>query len=80
MEPDKARTRLFKYLDNILAVSEEKFSKNKKKDEKRLKWGRLMVYSIQAYGKLLEIEQLEQRVEKLEQQIKEGVVIPCRKD
>jgi len=76
LKTDKARQRLFNYLDGILALSHEKFEVNNKKDETRLKWGRLMVQAIGTYGKLLETEELEQRVEKLEEQIKEGLVIP----
>ena len=76
MKTDKARQRLFNYLDGILALSHEKFEVNNKKDETRLKWGRLMVQAIVAYGKLLDTEELEQRVAKLEEQIKDSVVIP----
>jgi len=76
LKTDKVRKRLFNYLDGILALSHEKFEVNNKKDETRLKWGRLMVQAIGAYGKLLETEELERRVETLEQQIREGLVIP----
>lgn len=72
---DKARTQLFKYLDDGLALSHKKLHTTRK-DEVCLKWGRLMVNMISVYGKLMETEELEQRVEKLEAQIKEGLVIP----
>jgi len=73
---EKAKTKLFQYLDECLALSHKKLHTKKKDDDQCLKWGRLLVQAIQAYGKLMETEELEQRVAKLEEQIKEGVVIP----
>ena len=76
MNPENARKKLFSKLDTVLKVSEEKFILKTKKDEQRLKWGRLMVQAIQVYGRLLETEELEKRIEKLEEAVREGVVIP----
>lgn len=69
------RKRLFERLDVVLNVSEKKFKK-RTKDEKKLGWGRLIVNAVNAYGRLLDADELKQRVEKLEEQIKDSVVIP----
>lgn len=76
MNPENARKNLFSKLDTVLKVSEKKFKIEQKKDCTRLKWGRLLVQTVQAYGKLLETEELELRVEELEKIVREGVVIP----
>jgi len=69
---EKVRDGLFKSLDSVLRVSEEKFKVNNKKDETRLKWGRLIVNCISAYGKLLETVQLDEMMREI-QEIKEHV-------
>ena len=76
MDPEKVRNRLFKHLDGILTRSEKKFNRVKKRDEQCLKWGRLMVTAIACYGKLLETHELDLRITALEEQLKEGVLIP----
>ena len=76
LNPENRRKALFSCLDTVLTLSMEKFKREKKSDNQRLKWGRLIVNAISVYGRLLETEELEQRVEKLEEQIKNGVVIP----
>jgi hypothetical protein len=76
MSETDRRKGLFTKLNSVLSVSEKKFKSEKKGDELRLKWGRLMVNAIGVYGRLLDTEELELRVEKLESQIKNGVVIP----
>ena len=76
MNPEKARTKLFKHLDGILTRSEKKFNRVKKRDEHTLKWGRLMVTAIACYGKLLESHELDLRITALEEQLREGVLIP----
>lgn len=76
MNEKNRRESLFDKLGVILGVAEKKFRTEKKDDELRLKWGRLMVNAIGVYGRLLDTEELELRVEKLEEQIKNGVVIP----
>jgi hypothetical protein len=76
MSETDRRKGLFTKLDSVLGVSEKKFKSEKKGDGLRLKWGRLMVNAIGVYGRLLDTEELELRVEKLESQIKDGVLIP----
>ena len=77
MDVKEARKRLFKYLDEGLELSHKKLHKKTRKNEEMcLKWGRLMNQFIMSYGKLMESEELEQRVAKLEEQIKDAVVIP----
>ena len=76
MNPKKEREGLFKHLGTVLDVSEKKFQTFNKTDNARLKWGRLIVQAVNSYGKLLESAELEERVEKLEQQLKDGVLIP----
>jgi hypothetical protein len=76
MSETDRRKDLFCCLNTVLLVSQKKFKTEKKGDELRLKWGRLMVNAIGVYGRLLDTEELELRVEKLEEQIKNGVVIP----
>lgn len=69
---DKLRASLFGHLDNVLKVADEKFHKNKKKDEQRLKWGRLIVQAVNAYGKVLETVELDSLNERVESIGKEG--------
>jgi len=76
MSETERRNGLFQRLDVVLVTSEKKFKSDKKRDELRLKWGRLLVNAVNSYGKLLETEELELRVEKLEEQLKDGVLIP----
>jgi len=61
--------RLFNHLSHVLDVSREKFDKEKAANAERLKWGRLIVSAVEAYGKLLsstKLEELEDRVVNLE--------------
>jgi hypothetical protein len=63
------RETLFRVLRHVLAVSLEKVANSGKQG-----WGRLIVNTIQTYGKLLEtaeIENLVERVTALEQQREE---------
>jgi len=69
---DKLRASLFGHLDNVLKVADEKFHKNKKKDEQRLKWGRLIVQAVNAYGKVLETVELDSLNERVGSIGKEG--------
>jgi len=66
LKPEKTRNGLFTKLNTVLSLSEEKFKVNNKKDETRLKWGRLMVQAIQVYGKLLETVELDQIMTEIE--------------
>jgi len=76
MSETDRRKQCFQRLETVLDVSEKKFKTEKKGDELRLKWGRLITNTIGVYGRLMDTEELELRVEKIESQIKDGVVIP----
>lgn len=68
-EKNNLKNRLFSHLDVVLDVSQKKFSKKRAKGTDRIKWGRLMVQAIQSYGalfKLIELEDLQKRIEQLE--------------
>jgi ribulose 1,5-bisphosphate synthetase/thiazole synthase len=65
------RQTCFKVLRHVLGVSLEKFDKEKIANDAKLKWGRLLVNTIQTYGKLIEIYEIEdlmQRVGELEKE------------
>lgn len=66
LDSEKARTLLFSYLKTVLRVSEKKFLREQKKDYSRLKWGRLLVQGVQAYGKLLETVQLDELMREID--------------
>jgi len=63
---NKGREELFGYLDTVLRKSEEKFKKNHSAQDLQLKWGRLLVQAIVAYGKLLETVQLDNMMKDIE--------------
>jgi len=68
-EQKTVKNKLFSHLEVILRISEDKFLKKRAKDLNRLRWGRLLVSAIDSYGKLfqlIEISELEQRIEQLE--------------
>ena len=71
----KLRKKLFEHLDAVLSVSQKKFETENKPDGERRAWARILVQTINAYGKLLESEELEVRVEDLEEKLKNGVLI-----
>jgi Iap family predicted aminopeptidase len=79
LKEKEPREHLFEYLDSVLNVSKKKFEMENKLDADRQAWGRLIVNAVNSYGKLLETEELELRVEKLEEAIKDGLVIPSEK-
>lgn len=72
MKPEDSRKALFSCLSTVLTLSLEKFKVNNKTDERRLKWGRLVVNAVGTYGKLLETVQLDQMMKEIEA-IKEHV-------
>ena len=77
MENEKRlRTKLFQYLDDVLSVSQKKFTLENKPDKERRAWARILIQTINSYGKLLESEKLEIRIEDLEEKLKNGVLIP----
>ena len=64
------RVSLCDVLAHIIAVSDKKFLNERAKNNERRAWARLVVTSIEAYAKLLElsaIEDLSARVERLEE-------------
>jgi len=80
MTEKNPREALFKELKALMDVSHKKFHRKKKKDEGlQIRWGNLLLKAINTYGSLLETEELELRVEKLEEQFKDAVVIPSEK-
>ena len=75
----KLRTKLFQYLDDVLDVSQKKFKTENKTDKERRAWARILIQAINSYGKLLESEELEIRIEELEEKMKNAVMIPIEK-
>lgn len=67
---EKQRRRLFQLLSHVLETSKDKFDKDKASNVDRQKWARLIIGGVQAYGELLktfELENIENRLERLEQ-------------
>ena len=75
----KLRTKLFQYLEDVLDVSQKKFKTENKTDKERRAWARILIQAINSYGKLLESEELEIRIEELEEKMKNAVMIPIEK-
>ena len=77
MENEKGlRKKLFEHLDVVLSVSQKKFEAQSKPDKERRAWARIMIQAINSYGKLLEYEELERRIEDLEAKVKNSILIP----
>ena len=58
---------MFAYLQKVLDVSDKKFSIDRgNRDATRLKWGRLIVQSVQTYGSLLETTELDELAKDIE--------------
>jgi len=76
MTEKEPKQRLFKELDEALDLFHKKTHRKKQNAYEQMGYGRLLLNTINTYGKLLETEELEQRVEKLEEQLKNGVLIP----
>jgi len=71
------RERLFQHLTSVLSLAQKKYGlKNGQSDRRKLAWGRLIIQAVSAYGRLLDTEELEERVTKLEEKLKDGVLIP----
>ena len=70
------RENLFQHLDGVLSVSQKKFATENKPDKERRAWARILIQAINSYGKLLEFEELEMRIEDLEAKLSHGVLIP----
>ena len=77
MNAKERREQLFQHLTNVLSLAQKKYNlKNGQSDGRKLAWGRLIIQAVSAYGKLLETEDLEQRIIELETKLKDGVLIP----
>ena len=71
------REQLFQHLTSVLRLAQKKYDlKNGQSDGRKLSWGRLIIQAVSAYGRLLDTEELEERVTKLEEKLKDGVLIP----
>ena len=62
-----------------IPLIDPKFKIENKPDKERRAWARILIQAINSYGKLLESETLEMRVEDLEKKLKNGVLIPLEK-
>ena len=77
MDAKDRRELLFQHLTSVLSLAQKKYElKNGQSDGRKLAWGRLIIQAVSAYGRLLDTEELEERVAKLEENLKDGVLIP----
>ncbi len=77
MDVKDRRELLFQHLTSVLSLAQKKYElKNGQSDGRKLAWGRLIIQAVSAYGRLLDTEELEERVAKLEENLKDGVLIP----
>lgn len=61
---------LFENLSHVINVSRKKFDYSQVRNADRLKWGRLLINAVEAFGKLYEaskIDDLESRIKLLEE-------------
>jgi proline dehydrogenase len=66
----ETRKQLFSHLDEVITFSREKIHKQKKLETDYQSYLRILVSAVTAYGKLLELNELDkmtQRIETLEQ-------------
>ena len=69
----KSRSSLFRHLNGVLTRAEKKALNKKTKNGDKLSWNRLIIQAINAYGKLLETEDLESMrrdIDKIKEKIK----------
>jgi len=76
MDTKKDRQKLFHHLNTVLTLSEKKIGNKNNQDGIKQSWARIQISAVSAYGRLLDTEELEQRVEDLEEKLKNGVLIP----
>jgi hypothetical protein len=76
MTENNRRERLFQELDGCLNLFHKKLHRQKQDASEQMGYGRLLLNTINSYAKLLDTEELEQRVETLEKQLENCVVIP----
>ncbi len=69
----KTVSDLYGYLDDVISISQRKLSIEKKADGDRQAWARIIVSATQAYGKLIEIQEIDElkkRMDALEGTVK----------
>lgn len=76
MDINEIRNSLYRYLEGVLGRAEKKATNKNTKNGDALSWNRIIIQAVNAYGRLLSDEELEQRVEELEEKLKDGVLIP----
>ena len=77
MSEKEHREGLFKELKSVIKLTHKKFHRRRQKDEGvQIRWGNLLLKTIDSYGHLLETDERDLRILKLEEQFKDGVVIP----
>ena len=76
MEAKEHRTKLFQHLNDVLGRAEKKVKNKNTKNGDALSWNRVIIQAVNAYGRLIENAELEQRLEALEEKLKTGVLIP----
>jgi len=76
MDVKDRRNQLFQYLNGVLDRAEKKAKNSKTKNGEKLAWNRIIIQAISTYGRLLDTEELEERVARLEEKLKDGVLIP----
>ena len=62
----KQHIDLYSYLDEVIAISQGKLKIEKKADSDRQAWARITVSAVQAYGKLIELQELEEVKQRLD--------------
>ncbi len=62
----KTISDLYSYLDDVISVSQGKLKIEKKADNDRQAWARIIVSATQAYGKLIEISEIDEMKKRLE--------------
>ena len=76
MDAKEHREKLFQHLDGVLGRAEKKVKNKNTKNGEALSWNRIIIQTVNAYGRLIDAEDLEQRLEALEEKLKTGVLIP----
>ena len=70
------RNGLFYFLEGVLNLSHKKLHCSGNSDSAKRGWARVMIQGISTYSNLLEDEELEFRVTKLEDKLKDCILIP----
>ena len=70
------RNSLFYYLDGILDLSHKKLHCSGNSDSAKRGWARILIQAVSTYGGLLEDTELEERIEELEEKLKDSILIP----